>query len=186
MPFSFPSAPRNTSFLIALTCILAFGAGAYAQQPGGKEAPLQHMGHNADEPHDSAQSPTPPTEDEIGAHNMARQEVREEMQKIRDEHENLEAQHDQLKTQCMNSKGQDRTDCQQKWQTLREQREALHGRIMALREKMDAARAEHRSPGNPDRRDEHHAMNRPNAAPAMQDAHPAGSPPSQLPPNDGR
>jgi chromosome segregation ATPase len=138
-----PTAFQKTCRVAFLVLPLTFGVldlTAHAQQP---ENGAKTTRANADAP------PSSETEDEFAEPGLERQEIREEMQKIRAEHEDLDTQHDLLKTQCMNAKGQDRTQCQEKWQTLHEQMDALHARMI------EAAREERRHEHNA----EHHAMN---------------------------
>lgn len=67
-----------------------------------------------------------------------RQEIREERERIRAEAEELDAEHDRIKMQCMDSKGQERSECREKWDDLAAQRTALHERRRALKEKAEA------------------------------------------------
>lgn len=73
---------------------------------------------------------------------LSRQDIREEMLKIRMDHEEWEEQRDALKLQCLNAKGQERSQCLQNGQALKEQQQAMQTRLKSLHEKLAVMRRE--------------------------------------------
>jgi hypothetical protein len=79
---------------------------------------------------------------EWGDEKFERQEFREEMESIRKDHEDLERARDKLLDKCVNAKGDQVAACEKDKQALHEWHDRLHARLMALREKIAAARKE--------------------------------------------
>jgi hypothetical protein len=91
-----------------------------------------------------AQNATPPVAG--GAQPDAGTQWRQDharMQQLRAQREEIQAEHDRLKMQCMDAKGQDLTDCQQKMKTLHAKQVALHQQMKALHDKRMAEGGPH-------------------------------------------
>jgi uncharacterized protein (DUF3084 family) len=67
-----------------------------------------------------------------------RQTLREESAAIRADHDALEVEREKLKTQCLDAKGQDKSNCDQEREELHAKRIALRERVKALVDKIHA------------------------------------------------
>lgn len=117
-------ALRRLSRLAALAVPLALSMPAYAQ-PANPPPPMAGVEHGD------------------GDEYVERRDLREEREKIRAAFEDLETERDQLKIQCMDAKGQERSECRAKWQAFHQRKLALHKRVIALHEAVEADRAKH-------------------------------------------
>lgn len=138
-------ATRKILFQLGVMVLfLAFATSANAQQGdnsgGAPLSPREPFGTNAGQhPPLQATNANPEWQSKL-EERTERREFREEAQTIRAEHEDLEMERDRLKSQCMDAKGQERANCHEQWEALKQKQEALHVRIMNLHEKMQAER----------------------------------------------
>lgn len=70
-----------------------------------------------------------------------RQALREESAAIRADHDALEVEREKLKTQCLDVKGQDKSNCDIRREKLHEKRVALRERVKTLVDKIHADKA---------------------------------------------
>jgi hypothetical protein len=98
----------------------------------------------------------------------------------RQEHEEMvqmRAEHDRLKTQCMNTKGQDRSECQAKMKALHDKMQATREKMHAMHEKREAEH--HDGQGNKGQWKAKHEQGAPGSSPS---GAPSGGTPSASPP----
>ena len=86
----------------------------------------------------SVTAPMPDNEQVWREHYAERRDIREERHELRHEHDALEAEHDSLRLQCLDAKGQDHSQCQEKWRSWHQREDALMVRVHALHDRAAA------------------------------------------------
>jgi hypothetical protein len=68
---------------------------------------------------------------------------------LHEQMEELKAEHDRLQSQCLDAKGQDATECQEKMRSLHEQMRALHEQKKAMHQARHGSQGGHNHQGAP-------------------------------------